>query len=89
MSAAWIITDSKGQPLPGFVGGSRLEVGRKVVPRRYDPFRLHVSASYREVFDRDLRKVLEHRDWQIVRVKTKPRRKAGGADHSQLQPALN
>ena len=33
---------------------------------RYDAFRLQVSSSYREIFDRELRNVLEREDWQIV-----------------------
>jgi hypothetical protein len=68
MPAAWTIKDSEGQLLLGFRGRSRLEVARKVVGTRYDPFRLEVSASYREVFDRDVRKVLERNNWQIVRL---------------------
>ena len=49
-----------------FVGGSRFEVGRKLLGNRYDAFRLQVSSSYREIFDRELRNVLEREDWQIV-----------------------
>jgi hypothetical protein len=71
MAATWTIKDSGGQLLLGFLGRSRLEVGRKVVATHYDPFRLEVSASYREVFDRDLRKVLERNSWQIVRLNRK------------------
>ena len=71
MSAAWAIKDKEGHLLPGLVGGSRIEVGRKILPGRYDPFRLHVSASYRQMFDRDLGKVLARNDWQIVRVKAR------------------
>lgn len=82
--AAWTIKDSEGQLLPGLIGGSPLEVGRKIVPTRYDEFRLHVSSSYREVFDRDLRKVLAQNNWQIVRVKRKSRPNAGDAGRSQL-----
>ena len=77
MSATWAIQDSNGQLFPGTVAGSRIDVGRKILPTRYDPFRLHVSASYREMFDRDLRKVLEANKWQIVRVK--PQRRRGNA----------
>jgi hypothetical protein len=79
VSAAWTVRDCEGQLLPGLVGASPLEVGRKIVPRHYDEFRLHVSASYREVFDRDLSKVLAHNNWQIVRVKSKRRAKAGSS----------
>jgi hypothetical protein len=69
MSAVWIVKDSSGQLLPQFASTSRLEVGRKVVPERYDAFRLHVSSSCREVFERALQQVLEREAWQIVRVK--------------------
>jgi len=41
-------------------------VGRKLLGNRYDAFRLQVSSSYREIFDRELRNVLEREDWQIV-----------------------
>jgi hypothetical protein len=51
------------------MGATRLEVGCKIVPNRYDTFRLHVSASYRELFDRALGQVLERERWEIVRVK--------------------
>ncbi len=71
MSAIWAIRDKEGQLLPGFVGSSRMAVGRKVLPARYDEFRLHVSASYREMFDRDLGKLLARNGWQIVRVKSR------------------
>jgi hypothetical protein len=77
VSATWAIQDSNGQLLPGIVGGSRLDVGRKIVPTRYDAFRLHVSASYREVFERDLRKVLDKNKWQIVRVRARRRASTG------------
>ena len=63
---AWTVKDSKGQLLPHYVAGSRLEVGRKVVGTRYDAFRLQVSSSYREIFDRDLKQALGRKDWQIV-----------------------
>jgi hypothetical protein len=39
----WAIKDSSGQTPPGFLGSSRIEVGCKVMPARYDAFRLHVS----------------------------------------------
>ena len=66
MSAAWTAKDSKGELLSRFMGGSRHEVARKLLPTRYDPFRLEVSSSYREQFDRHLRHVLEREDWRIV-----------------------
>ena len=69
MPAAWTVKDSEGDLLADFIAGSRREVGRKIVPARYDAFRLQVSSSYREVFDRDLEKVLEQRAWRIVPVR--------------------
>jgi hypothetical protein len=71
MNASWVVRDNSGQLLAQFVGDSRLEVGRKVVPQRYDAFRLHVSPSYRELFDRALSQILETRGWQIVRLRTR------------------
>lgn len=68
MSACWTIEDSAGQLLPRFACNSRIEVGLKVVPTRFDAFRLQVSSSYREVFDRTLRKVLDQQGWSIVQV---------------------
>ena len=64
---AWTVWDSNGQLLADFAAGSRLDVGRKLVPGHYDAFRLHVSSSYRELFDRALRQILERKGWQIVR----------------------
>jgi hypothetical protein len=55
MTAAWTVKDSNGQLLAQFVAGSRLEVGRRIVPTHFDAFRLHVSQSYRELFDAPLR----------------------------------
>jgi len=69
MSAVWAVRDCNGELLESFTGASRLEVGCKLVPSRYDAFRLQVSASYRELFDRALGQVLERRRWEIVRVK--------------------
>jgi hypothetical protein len=66
---AWAIKDSNGELLTQFVGPSPLEVGRKVVPAHYDAFRLHVSSSYRQLFERAVKQVLERQDWQIVKVK--------------------
>src|SRR5262249_35038145 len=48
----------------------------------YDAFRLQVSSSYREVFDRELRNVLERYGWQIVRFL--PRRRTRGPSGVQL-----
>jgi hypothetical protein len=69
MSAIWAVKDSNGDLLEAFAGDSRLEVERKVVPSRYDAFRLHVSSSYRELFNRALAQVLQRERWEIVRVK--------------------
>lgn len=68
MSKAWTVKDTSGNLLEEFTSPSRLEVARKVVPRRYDCFRLQVSPSYREVFDRDVDKALARHCWQIVKV---------------------
>lgn len=76
---AWAIQDSDGQVLLHVMSASRLEVGRKVVPAHFDAFRLHVSSSYREAFDRAVNQVLEREGWQIVRV---GRRKAGPKEPS-------
>ena len=69
MAAAWTVRDGNGQLLADFVGATPLDVGRRIVPTRYDAFRLHVSASYRAMFDRAVAQVLERQGWQIVRVK--------------------
>ena len=86
MPAAWTVKDSNGHLLPHFIGGSRLEVGRKIVPTRYDAFRLEVSASYREVFDRDLKNVLERADWQIVPLKVRTRTRRRSGTQLELEP---
>jgi len=65
---AWGIEDSNGQVLHDFACSSRLDVGRKVVPAHYDAFRLQVSSSYRELFERAVTQVLEREGWQIVRI---------------------
>jgi hypothetical protein len=85
--AAWTVKDDKGELLPHFIAGSRLEVARKVVRARYDAFRLQVSSSYREIFDRDLETVLEREHWQIVPLKgrTRVRRQ----NRAQLEFKLN
>lgn len=69
MDAIWTVKDSNGDLLDAFSGGSRLEVGCKVVPRPYDRFRLHVSTSYRQLFDRTLSQILDREQWEIVRVR--------------------
>jgi hypothetical protein len=69
MNAAWVVKDSNGHLLADFAGGSRLDVGRKLVPTRFDAFRFEVSSSYREMFERALSQVLERKGWEIVRVR--------------------
>jgi hypothetical protein len=69
MTAAWTVKDRDGQLLADFIGASPLEVGRRIVPARYDAFRLQVSSSYREMFERAVAQVLERQGWQIVRIK--------------------
>jgi hypothetical protein len=66
---AWTVMDRNGELLSRFIAGSPREVGRKVVRRRYDAFRLEVARSYREFFDRDLKTVLAREDWRIVPLK--------------------
>jgi hypothetical protein len=78
----WAIKDSNGQVLPDFLGSSRIEVGCKVVLARYDAFRLHVSSSYRELFDRALHQVLERHGWEIVQIKRPT--PATGAPNAEL-----
>ena len=69
MASMWTVKTNDGEVLKDFAAASRLEVGRKVVPTRYDAFRLQVSASYRELFNRALAQILKHRHWEIVRVR--------------------
>jgi hypothetical protein len=69
MSSGWTVKTSNGDLLQDFVCSSRQEVGRKLVSGRYDAFRLEVSASYREMFDRAVSKVLEREGWKIVRAR--------------------
>jgi len=85
VAAAWTIRDGKGRLLEHYIGASRLEVGRKVVPARYDAFRLMVSSSYREMFNRQLNRVLQREDWRIVPLprRTRPKSKA------ELQASLH
>jgi hypothetical protein len=69
MNAAWMVQDSNGQLLADYTGSSRFDVGRKVVPGRIDAFRLEVSPSYRELFERSLTQILQRQGWKIVRVR--------------------
>jgi hypothetical protein len=71
--------DANGQLLRQFTAGSRLEVARRVVRTHYDPFRLQVSSSYREVFNRDLDRTLRREQWRIVSLHGGPRRGLRGA----------
>jgi hypothetical protein len=71
MAAAWTVRDSQGQLLSDFICSSPLEVGRKVAPTHYDAFRLHVSPSYRELFDRAVAQVLQRQGWRIVRMRAR------------------
>ena len=73
MAAAWTVRDGNGQLLADFIGASPMEVGRRIVPTHFDAFRLHVSSSYRETFDRAVAQVLQRQGWQIVRVKAPAR----------------
>ena len=74
MSHIWTVKDCAGRVVPDLTGASRLDVGRRLVPTRYDTFRLHVSHSYREVFDRELARVLSDKCWQITRIRSNVRR---------------
>jgi hypothetical protein len=71
----WAVKNPNGQILADLGGSSRIEVGCRVLRARYDVFRLHVSASYRELFDRAPQQVLEQKRWQMVEIKC---RKAPG-----------
>jgi hypothetical protein len=75
MTAAWTIKDGTGQLRPEFAAASPLEVGRRILPARYDSFRLHVSPSYREAFDRAVAKVLAQHGWQIVKLSARAQRR--------------
>ncbi len=78
----WVVRNTSGEFLP-FMGTSHQEVGRKLLPTRYDAFRLQVSSSYREVFDRAVRSALDREGWEIVRVN----RRATRAGQHQCQDA--
>ena len=87
MPVAWTVKDSKGELLPRFIAGTPREVARKVVRNRYDPFRLEVSPSHRELFDRDLKSVLAREEWRIVPVKHCAQRRR--RNDGQLEFKLN
>jgi hypothetical protein len=84
---AWTVKDSKGELLPHFIAGSRRDVARKIVRSPYDAFRLEVSPSYRELFDRDLKAVLAREDWRIVPLRRRNRKRR--RNDSQLELKLN
>jgi hypothetical protein len=64
----WAIRSNSGLILSEFAAGSPQDVGRKLLPAHYDEFRLQVSSSYRELFDRAVQSVLDREGWKIVRV---------------------
>jgi hypothetical protein len=69
LAALWGVRNHAGEVLQDFTATSRIEVGRKLVPTRYDTYRLQVSRSYRELFDRAVSRILDQKHWQIVRVR--------------------
>jgi hypothetical protein len=81
---AWTIRDGNGDLLGHFMAGSRQDVARKVARNRYDPFRLQVSSSYRELFDHDVKSVLKLQNWEIVPLQ----RRAHTRRRNQPQLAL-
>jgi hypothetical protein len=86
MSHVWTVEDCAGQEVPNFTGISRVDVGRRLLLSHYDAFRLHVSHSYREVFDRELAKVLSDKCWQIICKRMDSRRtKAQLGDRARLR----
>jgi hypothetical protein len=72
---AWTVRDRDGRLIADLTASSPVEVGRRIVPARYDAFRLAVSSSYRAMFDRAVAQVLEREGWQIVRVKASSSRR--------------
>jgi hypothetical protein len=84
MTATWTVKDSNGELFDRFSCASRLDVGRKVLmPAYYDAFRLHVSPSYREGFDRALGQALQRHGWQIVRTKLRGRTRPRQSTYSE------
>jgi hypothetical protein len=69
MAGVWTVKSNQGELISNVVGGSPREVGRKIVRTKYDPFRIEVSRSYRELFERELKTTLEHEGWRIVPLK--------------------
>jgi hypothetical protein len=85
MAAAWTVEDSNGRLVSDLMCGSRLELSRKLVPVHYDAFRLQVSASYRELFERAVTQILKRNGWRIVRARSTGKR-AGAA--CQAEPGV-
>ncbi|HZT48401.1 MAG TPA: hypothetical protein VFA64_10540 [Hyphomicrobiaceae bacterium] len=83
VATEWAVQDGNGRLLTEYTGGTQLDVARKLLGRRYDAFRLQVSRSYREVFDRELRNVLDRQAWRIVRLR-RSRRPAPSPNEAQL-----
>jgi hypothetical protein len=67
--ARFTVADRNGHLLAAYAAATRLEVARKVVAEPSDAFRLEVSASYRELFERNLRRTLSREGWRIVRLR--------------------
>ena len=74
MPHIWTVKDSTGHVVPNVTGTSRIDLERRLVPTCYDAFRLHVSPSYREIFDRELATVLSDKRWRVIRIRTSARR---------------
>jgi hypothetical protein len=81
----WTVKDREGHVLPCFTAASRLEVERKLVPTHYDAFRLHVSSSYRELFARELAKILASKDWRVVPIRKKMFRRTETKSQAQIE----
>ena len=78
MTSVWTVKNENGEVLSRFTGASPLEVRRKLVPAHYDAFRLQVSSSYRELFERAVKQILKEQDWRIVRAPSKKQNAQGG-----------
>jgi hypothetical protein len=85
---AWTVKDDRGRLLAAFVAGTRLEVARKVMPGPSDAFRLEVSRSYRELFERALAQVLLLRGWQIVAIRSTTKLEHHGHGPSAIDGAI-
>ena len=67
MTRVWTVKNGNGEVLSHFTSASPLEVGRKLVPAHYDAFRLQVSSSYRELFERAVKQILQkYKDLQDI-----------------------